>query len=201
MRRITSLVLLAAFAVLAAAVIAPAEEKSSAAVGKSAPAFQLQDQGGKTINLADQSGKVVVLEWWNNECPIDARHYTSGEMNKLASKWTDKGVVWLAINSTHDKTNADNKKAGDAWHMERPILNDASGDIGHEYGATNTPHMFVIDSSGKVVYMGAIDNNPDGDKTSGVVNYVDQALTQLASGTSVSQPQTRAYGCSVKYAK
>ncbi len=201
MRRITSMVLLAAFAVLVVSVIAPADEKKTAAIGQPAPGFQLQDQNGKTVNLTDQSGKVVVLEWWNNGCPDRCPPCTSGEMNKLASKWTEKGVVWLAVNSTHDKTNADNKKAAAAWKMDRQVLNDASGDIGHEYGATNTPHMFVIDSTGKVVYMGAIDNNPDGDKTSGVVNYVDQALTELASGTSISQPQTRAYGCSVKYAK
>ena len=119
----------------------------------------------------------------------------------LATKWSAKGVVWLAINSTSGKTNDDNKKAGDAWHMDRPILNDASGDIGHEYGATNTPHMFIIDQTGKLVYAGAIDNDPYGDKTSGKINYVDQALTELTNGSQISVPQTKAYGCGVHYAK
>src|SRR5262249_2637203 len=119
----------------------------------------------------------------------------------LASKWQDKGIVWLAVNSTKNKTNADNKKAAEAWKMARPVLNDASGDIGHAYGATNTPHMFVIDKDGKVAYMGAIDDNAQGDKKDGITNYVDKALTELAAGSQVSTPQTKAYGCGVKYAK
>ena len=199
MRRAISLSLVASLVLVVAAVFAADAPK--AAIGQPAPAFTLQDQDGKSVSLADHAGKVVVLEWWNNECPIDARHYTPDDvMNKLAGKWTEKGVVWLAINSTKNKTNADNKKAADSWKMARPVLNDAAGDIGHAYGATNTPHMYVIDKEGKVVYMGAIDDDPQGNKKE-KVNYVDKALTDLMAGTSISTPQTKAYGCSVKYAK
>ncbi len=198
--RFTSFFLVVGFIALAATVFAAEQQK--AAVGQPALTFSLQDQDSKTINLADQSGKVVVLEWWNNECPIVQRHYRGGEMNTLANKWTGKGVVWLAVNSTKDKTNADNLKAADAWKMGRPVLNDASGDVGHLYGATNTPHMYVIDTTGKLVYMGAIDNDPQGDMSASErVNYVDKALTELTSGTSISTPQTKAYGCGVHYAK
>jgi peroxiredoxin len=201
MRRVTSIALLSSVVLLAAVVYA-ADMQPKAAIGQAAPAFTLQDQDGKTVTLSDSAGKVVVLEWWNNECPIDARHYGSDQaMNKLASKWAEKGVVWLAVNSTKNKTNADNKKAAESWKMARPVLNDASGDIGHAYGATNTPHMYVIDSKGSVVYMGAIDDNPQGDKKDGITNYVDKALTELTAGTQISTPQTKAYGCSVKYAK
>ncbi len=200
MRRFNSCALMTMALVLAAAAFAQAEEKKPAAVGSPAPAFSLQDQDGKTVSLADQAGKVVVLEWWNNECPIVKSHYDNGDMNKLASKWASKGVVWLAVNTTKGKTNDDNRKAADAWKMNRPVLNDATGDIGHAYGATNTPHMYVIDQSGKLMYMGAIDNDPHGDK-SDRINYVEKALTELTSGTAVSTAQTKAYGCSVKYAK
>ena len=123
-------------------------------------------------------------------------------MNKLASKWVDKGVTWLAVNSTAGKTSDDNKKASETMGMNRPVLNDASGDIGHAYGATNTPHMYIIDKDSKLAYMGAIDNNSRGNKPKAeVVNYVDKALTELTGGSSVSEPQTKAYGCGVHYAK
>src|SRR5438876_12462224 len=112
MRRITSWTLVAAFVALTAAVFAA--ETKKAAVGEPAPAFSLQDQDGKTIALADQTGKVVVLEWFNEDCPIDMRVYKEGEMKSLADKWIGKGVVWLAVNSTKNKTNASNKKAAES---------------------------------------------------------------------------------------
>jgi peroxiredoxin len=201
MRRITSFALVAALVVLTAAVFAPAADEKKAAVGQPAPSFSLQDQTGKTISLADNVGKVVVLEWFNEDCPIDMRVYHQDDsMKKLAQKWMDKGVVWLAVNSTKNKTNETNKKAAEKLGMTWPILNDAPGDVGHLYGATNTPHMYVIDQTGKLVYMGAIDDDPQGEKST-KVNYVDKALGELLAGTAVSTPQTKAYGCSVKYAK
>src|SRR3954468_14898092 len=122
MRRISSIALAAAILVLSATlVVRAADESKKAAVGQPAPDFKLQDQDGKDIGLKDNAGKIVVLEWFNEECPFVQRHYKGEEMNKLASKWTDKGVVWLAVNSTKGKTNENNKKAADAWKMGRPI--------------------------------------------------------------------------------
>ena len=172
-----------------------------AQVGAPAPQFSLADQTGKSVSLADQSGKIVVLEWFNEGCPIVQRHYQADTMNKLANKYQPQGVVWLAVNSTSGNTNDSNKKAADAWKMDRPILNDAEGTVGHLYGATNTPHMFIIDKDGKLAYAGAIDNDPNGKKADGKVNYVEKALDELLAGNSVSQPQTKAYGCGVHYAK
>jgi peroxiredoxin len=185
---------------LTAAVFAIDAQK--AVVGQPAPAFSLQDQDGKTISLDANKGKVVVLEWFNEECPIDMRVYKEGEMKALADKWISKDVVWLAVNSTHDKTNASNKAAAAKLQIDWPILNDAPGDIGHAYGATNTPHMYIIDKDGKLVYMGAIDDDPRGDKAVDQrLNYVDKALSELTSGSTITTPQTKAYGCAVHYAK
>jgi len=176
------------------------EKQTAAQVGAKAPLFSLPDQTGKMVNLADYSGKLVVLEWWNNECPVVQRHYKDNAMNNLAKKYADKDVVWLAINSTNGKTNEDNKSAAQQMNMDRPVLNDASGDIGHMYGATNTPGMYVIDKQGNLAYMGAIDDNPSGKKAT-AKNYVAQALDELISGQSVSESHTKQYGCSIKYAK
>jgi len=188
---------------LVGVMLVQAEEKQQtqqqAKIGAPAPLFALPDQTGKMVNLADYSGKIVVLEWWNNECPVVQRHYKANTMTTLNSKYKDKDVVWLSVNSTHGKTNADNKKAGDAWNMGWPILNDSAGNVGHAYGATNTPGMYVIDKTGVLAYMGAIDDDPQG-KSTNAKNYVSQAIDQLLAGQSVSEPQTKQYGCSVKYA-
>ncbi len=169
----------------------------SAAIGQPAPAFSLPDQAGTTVNLADFSGKIVVLEWFNEECPIVVGHYKAGTMNTLYSKYAPKDVVWLAVNSTKGNTNDSNKAAATDWKVDRPILNDSSGTVGHLYGAKTTPHMYIVDGNGILVYMGAIDNQSKDNS----VNYVDKALTELLAGNSVSEPQTKPYGCSVKYAK
>jgi len=192
-------------AVLALAMtVALAEDKKSGGVkpGDTAPSFSLQDQDGKTVNLADYKGKVVVLEWWNNECPVVQRHYKANTMNTLADKYKGQDVVWLAINSTSGKSASDNKSAGSEWSMNRPILSDADGTVGKEYGAKSTPHMFIVDKDGKIAYVGGIDNDPDGSKPADQrVNYVEKALDELAAGKPVSTPQTKQYGCGVKYAK
>jgi peroxiredoxin len=188
-------------AVLAMTLSAAQQARAEVKPGADAPAFSLQDQDGKTVSLADFKGKIVVLEWFNNECPYVKRHYEAKTMNTLSDKWKDKDVVWLAINSTDGKKNADNKAAADALSVNHPILNDADGKIGKEYGAKSTPHMFIIDKDGKVVYTGGIDNDPDGKKGDKAVNYVDKALDELAAGKPVSEPQTKQYGCGVHYAK
>jgi len=170
--------------------------------GDAAPSFALQDQNGQTVTLDQLKGKVVVLEWFNNECPFVQKFYKGGHMNQWASSYMGKDVVWLAINTTSGKTNADNKAIATEWKIDRPILNDSTGEVGHAYGSKNTPTMYIIDKEGKIAYRGAIDNKsvPDTGAISGATNYVAKALDEILAGKPVSEPMTKAYGCSVKYA-
>ena len=172
-----------------------------------APDFTLRDLDGGTITLADLRGKVVVLEWFNPECPFVQRSHTQGSLVGMAKRHAAKGVAWYAINSSAPgKQGAGaetNRKGQKALSVENPILLDEAGVVGKAYGATNTPHMFVIDAAGNVVYSGAIDNSPDGEGKSPeggtLVNYVEQALEDVAAKRPVRTPKTKAYGCSVKY--
>lgn len=175
--------------------------EGKAELGQPAPAFSLQDQSGKTVSLSDYAGKVVVLEWFNEQCPFVVKHYKTGNMNNLASKYAEQDVVWLAINTTQGKTNEDNAAIAKEWNIERPILNDSKGEVGQSYGATNTPHMFVIDKAGNLAYMGAIDDRPTAnpDDIPSSTNHVAKALDEVLAGKEVSTPKTKAYGCSVKY--
>jgi peroxiredoxin len=180
---------------------------AKAEVRKPAPDFTLADYEGKPVHLADLRGKIVVLEWFNPDCPFVKASHTKGSLQTTAKRHTDKGVVWLAINSAaagkqgHDKDRVEAGKK--AFGLEHPILVDASGAVGRLYGATNTPHMFVIDKQGTLVYRGAIDNSPDGEGDSPqggkLVNYVDAALEDLAAGRPIGTKETQAYGCGVKY--
>lgn len=206
------LVLTAADAVIAPFVLAPtrAAEVTSAKtaeVGKAAPNFTLNDISGKPHSLAQYKGKFVVLEWSNPDCPFVRKHYESGNMQGLQDKYTKKGVVWLAINSsahgkngsyTGDQMAAINKKKGT---HESAYLQDESGKVGRLYGAKATPHMFVIDQSGNLVYAGAIDDNDSADAADAkkAHNYVAAALDSLMAGKKVAATSTRAYGCSVHY--
>lgn len=180
---------------------APVVEK--AAIGQAAPAFTLNDQNGKAVNLADFAGKTVILEWINPACPFVVRHYELKTMQNLAAKYKDKDVVWVAIDSTAKGSAADSKSWVEKYSLAYPILQDRDGKTGQAYGATNTPHMYIIDKTGKLAYSGAIDSQPDakGELKSDTVNYVAKALDELLDGKTVSTPQTKAYGCSVKYAK
>ena len=173
--------------------------KESAVLGKPAPAFALTDHAGRTARLADFAGKVVVLEWMNPDCPVSRRHYTKPTMKGLAVKYAPKGVVWLAVNSTHYWTPAKNKAWAEKHKLPYPILDDSAGDVGRLHAAKTTPDMRIVDAKGTLVYAGAIDDDPSGNKKS-PVNYVAKALDELLAGGKVSRPQTRAYGCSVKYA-
>lgn len=172
-------------------------------IGQAAPAFELKDTEGKTVKLSDFAGKVVVIEWFNPECPYVVKHHSDNKtMANTYAKYKDKGVVWLAINSGAPgkqgagvELNAQYKKD---WKIGYPILIDESGKVGKAYGSKNTPAMFIIDAAGNLAYMGAIDNNNSAKKL-GDVNYVDQALGQVLAKETVTAPVTKAYGCSVKY--
>jgi len=171
--------------------------------GTQAPEFEADSFDGRHVKLSDYQDHIVVLEWVNTECPFSRYHHeTLHTMADLARKYQDKGVVWLAVNSTSHTTPQANREFAQKEKLPYPILDDRSGQIGRKYGARNTPHMFVIDKSGTIVYEGAIDNAPLGKTEAGAgkVNYVDKALSEVLAGQRVSVPNTPPYGCTVKYA-
>jgi peroxiredoxin len=170
-------------------------------VGDVVPDFTLADSAGKNVSLSDFEGKVVVLEWLNPDCPYVKRHYKAGTMKKLATAYGEKGVVWLTINSTNYMDAEANAKFKAANELPYHILVDQSGEVGHLYGAVTTPHMYIIDGNGKLVYMGAIDDDPRGNTEGPATNYVAAALDEVLAGKAVTTAETKPYGCSVKYAK
>jgi peroxiredoxin len=176
-------------------------------VGSAAPDFSLTDAKGKTQTLSQYKGKYVVLEWFNPECPFVKKHYGSGNMQKLQEEFTGKGVVWLSIDSSAPGTEgnlspeqADKIASGWKTHQTALVL-DPEGKAGRAYGAKNTPHMFVINPEGKVIYEGAIDSKPTPNPAdiAASTNYVKVALDESLSGKPVSNANTKPYGCSVKY--
>ena len=169
---------------------------------KAAPGFTLSNYDGKMVSLSDYEGKIVVLEWFNYECPFSVYHYEKANtMVELADKYKNKNVVWLAVNSTkHLSTEKDKEFAG-KHKVSHPILDDRSGEVGRAYGAKTTPHIFIINAGGSIVYDGAIDNTPLGKKQQEVINYVDKALAELIEGKAVGIANTEPYGCTVKYAE
>jgi peroxiredoxin len=179
-----------------------------AEVGKPAPDFTLPDLDGKPHRLSDLKGKIVVLEWFNPGCPYVVASHTRGSLVDAAALRSKEGVVWLAVNSGAPGKQGHgveaNRAAARAWSMPNPILVDESGAVGKAYGATNTPHMFVIGKDGKLAYKGAIDNSPDAERGApqggALVEYVTVAVEDLAAGRPVRTPETKAYGCGVKYA-
>ncbi len=197
-------VLLAAVLVLSAAAA-----RADVAPGQPAPDFTLSDQAGKARKLSDSKGKYVVLEWWNKDCPFVRRHYDAKNMQGLQKKYTGKGVVWYSIDSgaegkegylTAKDASKVMKKQGMA---STAVLLDPKSDVGRLYRAKTTPHMFIVDPKGNVIYMGAIDDNPSADRsadpTKGAHNYVSAALDAAMSGKAVPDPVTKSYGCGVKY--
>jgi peroxiredoxin len=186
---------------------APPAIRHAAAVGAQAPDFSLPDLDGKNVTLSSFKGKTVVLEWFNPGCPFVRKAHTVGSLKDTPARATAQGVVWLAINSGAPGKQGygaeANRKTAVEYAMTYPVLLDEAGTVGRTYGATNTPHMYVIDPSGKLVYRGAIDNSPDGEGQSPadgkLVNYVDAALASLKAGEPVNVPDTKAYGCGVKY--
>ena len=176
-------------------------------LGQPAPAFTATDATGHPRSLADFKGKTVVLEWTNSGCPYVGKHYGSGTMQALQKKETADGVVWLTVSSSapgmqgyFTPASAKAWAAKERW-SGTAILLDSPGKIGREYGARNTPHMFVIDKAGKVAYMGGIDDRPYADPESlkGAKPYVALALADLRAGRPVAVATSQPYGCSVKY--
>ena len=180
---------------------APAPPPSAAQ--DKAPPFTLKDQNGKDASLSDFAGKTVVLEWINPDCPVSLRHYKAKTMVDLAGKYRDKGVVWLAINTTHYWTQAKNKDFAEKYKLPYPILNDQDGTVGRQYGAKTTPDMRIINAKGALIYSGAIDDDRSGRKLKDgtAKNHVDEVLAKIVAGKPVLPTKTKPYGCSVKYAK
>jgi hypothetical protein len=177
------------------------------AVGQQAPDFVAVDTTGAKHKLSDFAGKFVVLEWTNPGCPFVRKHYGSGNMPATQKAATDKGVVWLAINST-ERAASDYLKADalDAWMKSHKaaataVLMDEDGVIGQVYGARTTPHIFIIDPKGTLVYAGGIDSiaSARADDIKTATNYVNQALGEAFGSKPISAASTRPYGCSIKY--
>jgi len=180
---------------------------AQAVVGQPAPSFSAVDATAKPVSLADYKGRHVVLEWVNPGCPFVQKHYDSGNMPATQKTAVSKGMAWLAISSTA-KDSSDYKAPGElaSWirgkdGVPTATVMDTDGKVGRAYGARVTPHMYLIDPQGKLIYAGAIDSKPTANpadiKTA--TNYVSEAIGQVAAGKPLSQSTTRAYGCSIKY--
>ena len=190
---------------LACLVTAPALAK--VAVASAAPDFTLLDSNGKTRSLAEFKGKIVVLEWNNPQCPFVGKHYNSGNMQKQQAEATAAGVIWLTINSSATGKQGDidgpgaNAYVAKVGGKQTAYLLDPQGKAGHLYGARTTPHMFVIDQTGVLRYMGGIDSiaSTDQDDLTKATQYIPQVLAELAAGKPVSVTTSEPYGCSVKY--
>lgn len=176
-------------------------------VGKPAPAFSGSDTTGATVQLSDLKGKTVILEWTNHGCPYVQKHYSSGNMQSLQKDTTTDGVVWLSVISSAPGTQGNVSPAeADELTNSRDaspshVILDPSGEIGHAYSAKVTPHMYIIDPEGTLVYMGGIDDKPTANPADipGATNYVRAALTDMDAGRPVAQSVTKPYGCTVKY--
>lgn len=176
-------------------------------VGEPAPTFELKDYTGKAHSPAKHRGQYIVLEWTNPECPFVKKQYDGGNMQTLQKEWTAKGVVWLAIDSSApgNEGNLSGSAAEEAskgqYSSATHLLLDSDGTVGKLYSAKTTPHMFVINPEGKLIYAGAIDSIPSTNPTdiSKATNYVNQALTEAMEGKPVSVPTSKPYGCGVKY--
>lgn len=177
-------------------------------VGQPAPGFSLTDSNGNTRTLEEFKGKTVVLEWTNAECPFVRKHYGSGNMQAQQKEATAAGVIWLAVNSgaPGKQGEVDGGDANEQMRISRSAptayLLDPTGTTGRAYGASTTPHMYVIDGQGVLRYKGGIDSilSDDPADVPKATQYVRQALSELADGKTVSIPLSAPYGCSVKYA-
>ena len=193
----------ALFILFATMAIANAE----VSIGQPAPDFTLTDCAGKKVSLSDYKGKVVVLEWINHNCPFVAKHYGSGNMQKLQKEAAEKGVVWISICSSapgkqgHMASADVAKSCAENGSQATAYVLDEDGKVGRTYGAKRTPEMYVINAEGVLVYHGAIDDkkSPDPAEIADAKNYVQAAVAETLAGKPVSVPKTEAYGCSIKY--
>ncbi|MBL8300504.1 MAG: thioredoxin family protein [Rhodanobacteraceae bacterium] len=200
--KLMSALLAAALSLTAAPLLAKVE------IGQPAPAFRLSDSNGKTRTLDEFKGKTVVLEWTNAECPFVRKHYESGNMQAQQKEATKAGVVWLSINSGARGKQGDidgeaaNELIRDNGSAQTAYLLDPEGETGRAYGASVTPHMYIIDGEGVLRYRGGIDSILSADQADipKATQYVRQALAELAGGKPVSVPVSQPYGCSIKYA-
>jgi peroxiredoxin len=187
--------------------LAAAGAMASATVGQAAPAFTAVDTAGKAVSLADFKGKHVVLEWVNPGCPFVVKHYDSSNMQGTQKEAAAKGVVWLAINSTATEAKDFMAPAAMSKWMQghkaaaTATLMDPDGKVGKAYGARTTPHMYIINPAGMLVYAGAIDSKPSSNiaDIASATNHVKMALAETLAGKPVSTATTKPYGCSVKY--
>lgn len=191
-------------ALLITALVSPVKALNT---GSKAPNFTLTDTNGQSHSLADFKGKTVVLEWTNPDCPFVKKHYNTNNMQTLQKEYTGKGVIWLTVTSSAKGkegyyTAADwNKKITENVSAATAVLMDESGSVGKKYGAKTTPHMFIINGEGTLVYQGAIDDKASYEKEDVPLakNYVKTALDEILAGKSVTTGTTQSYGCSVKY--
>lgn len=203
-----ALTLAPAFAPSLAAYAETSAKPGSAKPGAAAPAFTLDSASGAKVSLADFKGKTVVLEWTNHDCPFVKKHYSSGNMQNLQREAAKNGIVWLTIISSepgeqgHVSAEEANKLTASRGAVPAQVLFDPKGTVGRAYGAKTTPHMYIITPDGKLAFMGGIDDKPSADVADieKARNHVKEALAELAAGKPVSTPQTRPYGCAIKYA-
>jgi hypothetical protein len=194
-------------ALCSAMLLGSAVAMAQAVVGQPAPAIAATDASGKPVSLADYKGKYVVLEWTNPECPFVKKHYDGGNMPATQKQAIADGAVWLTVQTM--ATDGDNSAAYaglQSWQKSKnatptKTIVDSTGAVGHAYGARTTPHMYIVDPNGQLIYAGAIDSKPstNPDDIKGATNYVSQSLAEAMAGKPVSRPTTQAYGCSVKY--
>jgi hypothetical protein len=185
----------------------PSWGAAAAKVGEAAPNFTAASTSGSSVSLGSYKGKIVVLEWTNHECPYVRKHYETGNMQTLQRETTGQGVIWLTlISSAKGEQGFVTPSQADELTTTRKagptaVLIDDKGVVGHMYGATNTPHMYIVDKAGMLVYAGAIDDRPTTRRADvqGANNYVRAALDSVIAGQPVKTPVTRAYGCTVKY--
>jgi len=201
---------LLAIGLFCAAAMLSAGQRSALAqarIGNPAPGFTLTDSNGRSVSLADFKGKTVVLEWTNHECPYVGKHYRGNNMQALQKKWTGQGVVWLSVISSapgqpgYVSPQQANKLTADRGAAPTAVLFDPTGKVGHAYGARTTPHMYVINGEGVLVYKGGIDDQPTArlQDLKSARNFVDKALSEISQGKPVSVTTSHAYGCSIKY--
>lgn len=197
----------ASLAAAAALVLGAALAYGAVSVGSPAPDFKVKDTNGKEQSLSAYKGKFVVLEWTNPGCPFVQKHYDTGNMPATQKAAESRGAVWLTVSSTaKDAGDYRSPDAFNAWLKEKgasptALLMDDDGKVGKTYGARTTPHMFIIDPEGKLVYAGAIDSKPTArkDDVKTATNYVTAALEEAMAGKPVTKASSEPYGCSVKY--